>query len=93
MAPKGGPRRLPTPKIDMEHLVDVLKEQVRILGVSEAFQLKEYLNMQKSQAINGKALVSLKQFLNKLLALNESLLFNYKDLKEGFTQVIKDFLI
>ena len=91
MAPKGGPRRLPTPKIDMEHLVDVLKEQMRILGVSEAFQLKEYLNMQKSQAINGKALVSLKQFLNKLLALNESLLFNYKDLKEGFSQVIKDF--
>lgn len=91
MPPKGGARRLPTPQIDMEHLQDVLKDQVKTLGVSEAFQFGEYLGIQKSQAINGKALVAMGQFVYKLLAVNELLLFNYRDLKEGFAQVLRDF--
>lgn len=90
-AKKGGARRLPTPQIDMEHLLDVLKEQVRTLGVSEAFQFGEYMSIQKSQAINGKALVAMGQFVYKLLAVNELLLFNYRDLKDGFAQVLRDF--
>ena len=54
MAPKkGGPRRMPTPQVDMEHLLDVLKEQVRTLGQADAFQLGDYLVISKVQAISG----------------------------------------
>ena len=81
---------MPTPQVDMEHLHDVLKEEVKALG-QEAFQLSDYLTMTKSQAINGKCLVEQSPFLHKLLAVNDSLLWNYKDLKEAFGQVCKDF--
>ena len=66
-------------------------EEVRTVGVSEAFQLKEYHNMAKSQAANGAALVAQSHLIQKLMGLNDTLLFNYKDLKECFGQVCKDF--
>ena len=82
---------MPTPQVDLEHMVDLLKEEVRTVGVSEAFQLKEYHNMAKSQAANGAALVAQSHLIQKLMGLNDTLLFNYKDLKECFGQVCKDF--
>ena len=92
MAPKkGGPRRMPTPQVDMEHLLDVLKEQVRTLGQADAFQLGDYLVISKAQAISGKSLVEQSTFVHKLLGLNDSLLFNYKDLKDAFGEVCKNF--
>ena len=54
MGKKGGPTRQPTPTIDM----DILKEQVRKLGAASAFQLRVYLTMSKTQAINATGLLA-----------------------------------
>ena len=88
---KGGPRRQPTPVIDMEHLVDILKEQVKKLGASSAFQVGVYLTMSKTQAINALGLLAQDNFILKLMDVNEVLVFNYKDLKGAFTEVCKAY--
>ena len=88
---KGGPRRQPTPVIDMEHLVDILKEQVKKLGASSAFQVGVYLTMSKTQAINALGLLAQDNFILKLMDVNEVLVFNYKDLKAAFTEVCKAY--
>ena len=80
---KGGCRRQATPTIDMEHLEDLLKDQVRREGHSQAFQFGKYLSISKTQAIHAGALLAQEDFLLKLMAVNDGLLFNYKDLKEG----------
>ena len=46
---KGGCRRQPTPTIDMEHLEDLLKDHVKKVGHSHAFQFGKYLSMGKTQ--------------------------------------------
>ena len=84
---KGGPRRQPTPVIDMEHLVDILKEEVKKVGASSAFQLGAYLTMSKAQGINALGLLAQENFIVKLMDVNEVLVFNYKDLKAAFTEV------
>ena len=88
---KGGCRRQATPTIDMEHLEDLLRDQVRREGHSQAFQFGKYLSISKTQAIHAGALLAQEDFLLKLMAVNDGLLFNYKDLKEGFTQVCRAF--
>ena len=88
---KGGPRRMPTPSLDLVHLVDVLMSQVRHLGVSSAFQFGVYMHLGKTQAIDGAGLVAQESFLKALLDVNETLLFNYSDLKEGYSKVCKEF--
>lgn len=88
---KGGCRRQATPTIDMEHLEDLLKDHVRKVGHSQAFQFGKYLSISKAQAINAGALLAQEDFLLKLMAVSDGLLFNYKDLKEGFTQVCRAF--
>ena len=92
MGKKGGPRRQPTPTIDMEHLVDILKDQVKKLGASNAFQLGVYMTMSKTQAINATGLLAQESFILKLMDVNEVLVFNYKDLKAGYTEVCKTYL-
>ena len=91
MGKKGGPRRQPTPTIDMEHLVDILKDQVKKLGASNAFQLGVYMTMSKTQAINATGLLAQESFILKLMDVNEVLVFNYKDLKAGYTEVCKTY--
>ena len=91
MGKKGGPRRQPTPTIDMEHLVDILKDQVKKLGASNAFQLGVYMTMSKTQAINATGLLAQESFILKLMDVNEVLVFNYKDLKTGYTEVCKTY--
>ena len=88
---KRGARRQPTPRIDMEHLVDMLKRHVKKVGVSQAFQFGKYLVMCKTQAINGGALLDKEEFLLKLMAENEALLFNWQGLETRVLASVQGF--
>ena len=82
---------MPTPKLELEHLVDVLIAQVKKLGTTGAFQMGTYMQMTKSQAVHGGGLVAMDDLITKLMAVNDSLLFNYKDLKAAYSQVCKTY--
>jgi len=47
--------------------------------------------MSKTQAINATGLLAQGSFILKLMDVNEALVFNYKDLKAGYTEACKTY--
>ena len=71
--------------------MDILKDQSEEIGGSQCLQLGVYLTMSKTQAINATGLLAQGSFILKLMDVNEAPVFNYKDLKAGYTEACNTY--
>ena len=55
-AGRGGERNFPKPEVDQEHLLDVFKKYVKLLGVQATFSFEPYGNLSKTSAVQAKGL-------------------------------------
>ena len=81
-AGRGGERNFAKPEVDQEHLLDVFKKYVKLLGVQACFSFEPYGNLAKTSAVQAKGLSKASALLKQLHEVEGGLAFKYKDLKE-----------
>ena len=90
-AGRGGQRNFAKPEVDQEHLLDVFKKYVKLLGVQACFSFEPYGNLAKTSAVQAKGLSKASALLKQLHEVEGGLAFKYKDLKECLAKLSKDY--
>lgn len=90
-AGRGGERNFAKPEVDQEHLLDVFKKYVKLLGVQACFSFEPYGNLAKTSAVQAKGLSKASALLKQLHEVEGGLAFKYKDLKECLAKLSKDY--
>jgi len=72
------------PDLDVEHLTDALTEYMVKVGLSHAFQMGDYENIEVQQAVRGDALAKLHRFIQPFLRVQPAAEYKYSDLKAVF---------
>ena len=88
-AGRGGERNFAKPEV--EHLLDVFKKYVKLLGVQACFSFEPYGNLAKTSAVQAKGLSKASALLKQLHEVEGGLAFKYKDLKECLAKLSKDY--
>ena len=88
---RGGARRKAAPEIDEEHLQDIFLSHVKTVGVTAAFCMGSYFDLQSSQAVKGGPLGELLPLVLELVKVSPSLEFKYCHLKAAFKEVLSQY--